>query len=136
MRRLRGDGGGDGEAPEIVVEEVSADEGGVPAFVAKLHATISRALDDLGSLEVSTYVTSDMSGVFVEDGRVLGAGLRAYTRVELEGDTIVCVPERDGEVDRALLEIHGELVKQAQAARCELIRVIVDAAARLPGRGR
>ena len=134
MRRLRGEG--EGEAPEIVVEEAEASEDGVPGFVAKLHATISRALDDLGSLEVSTYVAADMHAVFVEEGRVIGAGLRAYTRVALEGDTIACVPERDGEVDRGLLEIHGELVKQAQAARCELIRVIVDAAARLSGRGR
>lgn len=131
MRRARG-GEGEGEAPEIVVEE--ADDG-EPTFIAKLHATISRALDDLTSLEVSTYVTDDMSGVFIEDGRVIGAGLRAYTRVALEGDTIACVPEQGGEVDQGLFEIHGKLVKQAQEARCELIRAIVDAAARL-GRGR
>jgi len=135
VRRVRG-GDGDGDAPEIVVEEASAGADGEPAFIAKLHATISRALDDLTSLEVSTYVTDDMSGVFIEDGRVIGAGLRAYTRVALEGDTIACVPERDGEPDRGLFEIHSTLVKQAQEARCELLRAIVDAAARLSGRGR
>jgi hypothetical protein len=141
LRRPRAagdDASGDSGSPEIVVEEAGASgvADGIAGFVAKLSGTISRALDDMSSLEVSTYVTGDMTSIYVEEGQVIGAALRAYTRVSLDGDTIVCLPERDGEVDRALLEIHGASVKQAQEARCELMRTIVEAAARLTGPGR
>lgn len=128
---------GDSGAPEIVVEEsVGGPADGIAGFVSKLSVTISQALDDMSSLEVSTYVTGDMTSIYVEEGQVIGAALRAYTRVSLDGDTIVCLPERDGEIDRALLDLHAAAVKQAQEARCELMRTIIEAAARLTGPGR
>lgn len=137
-REKASDASGDSGSPEIVIEESgsSGPADGIQSFVANLSGTISRALDDMGSLEVSTYVTGDMTSIYVEEGQVIGAALRAYTRVALDGDTIVCLPERDGEIDRALLEIHAASVKQAQEARCELMRTIVEAAARLTGPGR
>jgi hypothetical protein len=102
-------------------------------FVGKLGRTISGALEDMTSLEVQTYSASDMKSIFVEEGHLLGAQLRAYTRISLDGDTIVCVPERDGEIDKAMLEIHQAAVKQAQDARAELMRTIVQAATSLFG---
>ena len=45
----------------------------------------------------------------------------------------MCVPERDGEIDKAMLEIHQAAVKQAQDARAELMRTIVQAATSLFG---
>ena len=72
----------------------------------------------------------------VHAGAKLEGPVSAFVTRVLDGDTIVCLPERDGEVDRALLEIHGASVKQAQEARCELMRTIVEAAARLTGPGR
>jgi hypothetical protein len=102
-------------------------------FVGKLGRTISGALEDMTSLEVQSYSASDMKSIFVEQGHLLGAQLRAYTRISLDGDTIMCVPERDGEIDKEMLEIHQATVKQAQEARAELMRTIVQAATSLFG---
>ncbi len=57
-----------------------------------------------------------------------GAQLRAMTRVSIDGDTLVCIPEKDGEVDSTVWEIHLEMVKQAQASRAELMKTLVSAA--------
>lgn len=79
----------------------------------------------MSSLEVQTYSASDMKSIFVEQGHLLGAQLRACA-ISLDGDTIVCVPERDGEIDKAMLDIHQATVKQAQDARAELMRTMVQ----------
>ena len=110
----------------------SAGNGGIGeslrGFVSKLGKRISDALTDMSNLDVKTYVTSDMSRMTVEDGEVVGADLRAYTRISLDGDTIACIPERDGEIDRAVLEIHMGMMQQAQQARTELMKTMVQAA--------
>jgi len=51
------------------------------------------------------------------------------TRISLDGDTLVCVPEKDGEIDTAVWEIHLEMVKAAQENRAALVKTIVEAAA-------
>ncbi|MEM9456887.1 MAG: hypothetical protein AAGF11_22100 [Myxococcota bacterium] len=114
-----------------------AGQGGVGeslrGFVSKLGQRISDALTDMSTLDVKTYVTTDMSRMTVEDGEVAGADLRAYTRVSLDGDTIACVPERDGEIDTAVLEIHMRMVQQAQQARADLMQTMIQAATGLVG---
>jgi hypothetical protein len=102
-------------------------------FVGKLGEKISEALSNMSTLEVTTYVAKDMSAVRVEGGKVIGAELRAYTRVSLDGDTVAVVPERDGEIDRAALELHTAMVQQAQKARAELLETIIHAATSLVG---
>ncbi|MCS6993989.1 MAG: C25 family cysteine peptidase [Anaerolineales bacterium] len=102
-------------------------------FLEKLSTYLSQALDDTSSLEVSTYVADDLADVKYEHGKYSGARLRAMTRIELDGDTLVCVPERDGEVDTALWNIHLEMVKSAQHNRAELLKTIVSAAGNLAG---
>jgi hypothetical protein len=98
-------------------------------FMDKLSEYLSKALDDATSLEVYTYVADDLTSVGYQAGRFSGAQLRAMTRVNIDGDTLVCVPEKDGEVDTAVWSIHAEMVKQAQASRSELMKTIVGAAA-------
>jgi len=56
------------------------------------------------------------------------AKLRAFTRIKIDGDTLVCVPERQGEIDEALWAIHLDMVQQAQAHRAEMIKTAVSAA--------
>jgi hypothetical protein len=102
-------------------------------FMDKLGDYLSKALDDASSLEISTYVASDMSSVQYEAGKFNGAELRAMTRINIDGDTLVCVPEKDGETDTAVWDIHVEMVRAAQANRAELMRTIVSAAASLAG---
>ncbi|MCI0520558.1 MAG: C25 family cysteine peptidase [Chloroflexi bacterium] len=97
-------------------------------FVGKLSAFLSKALDEASSLEIATYVSEDMSAVRYEGGRFEGARLRALTRIEIDGDTLVCVPETDGEVDTALWKVHADMVAQAQASRAELVRAVISAA--------
>lgn len=87
----------------------------------------------MAHLEIKTYVTSEMDRIQVRGDDVEGAQLRAYTRIALDGDMVVCLPERDGEIDRAILEIHQRMVQQAQTTRTELMKTIVQAAASLMG---
>ena len=97
-------------------------------FVGKLGQFLSKALDEATSLEVSTYVSDDMSQVRYEAGRFSGARLRALTRIEIDGDSLICVPEAEGEVDTALWKIHMDMVQQAQVSRAELLKTVVSAA--------
>ena len=92
---------------------------------------LGKALDEATSLEVSTYVSEDMAEVRYEGGKFSGARLRALTRMEIDGDTLICIPEEDGEVDTTLWKIHMDMVQQAQASRAELLKTIVSAASGL-----
>ncbi|MCA9709743.1 MAG: hypothetical protein KDK70_28145 [Myxococcales bacterium] len=119
-------------------EDLPAGEGGgmldaLRGFVSKLGDKISAAIGDMGTLEVSTYVATHMSAVRIEGGKVSGAELRAYTAVALDGDTVVVVPERDGELDRSAFDLHTAMVQQAQQARTKLLETIVHAASSLVG---
>lgn len=103
-------------------------------FVQKLGNYLGQALDDATSLDVRTYVSEDIGAVTYEKGQFGGsARLRAVTRVNVDGDTLVCVPETDGEVDAAVWAIHMDMVKQAQESRADLLKTIVSAASSLAG---
>jgi hypothetical protein len=100
----------------------------------KLGQTLEQAIDNATSLEVSTYVSDDMSGVSYDRAtrRFTGtAKLRALTRMHLDGDTAVCIPETEGEIDHALLTIHADMVQRAQIHRIELLKTVTAAAANL-----
>jgi hypothetical protein len=105
----------------------------VQQFMNNLGGFLSRALDDAASLEVSTYVSDDLSNVRYESGRFTGARLRALTRIKIDGDTLVCVPETDGEVDTELWRIHLDMLQLAQTSRADLLRTVVSAATGLAG---
>jgi hypothetical protein len=109
--------------------------GTLKEFVDKLGTYMSSALEDATSLEVSTYVSDDLGTVKYESGKFAGsARLRALTRVKIDGDTLVCVPQdEDGQVDVALWQIHLDMVKQAQEARSELMKTLVSAASNFAG---
>ncbi len=97
-------------------------------FMDKVGDFLSKAIDDATSLEVKTYVTEDMGAVQYENREFTGGvKLRALTRVNIDGDTLVCVPEVDGEVDTAVWGIHLEMTKQAQASRTEFVKTVVQA---------
>jgi hypothetical protein len=85
-------------------------------------------------LEVSTYASDNLTGVtynFASRKFEGTAKLRALTRINLDGDTLVCVPEKEGEIDEALWKIHLDTVGQAQAHRAELLKAMVSAATSL-----
>lgn len=123
---------GDSEKGEVVT--ATETNSSLKKFTEKLTEYLSKALDDATSLEVFTYVAEDLKDVTYENGKFGGgAQLRAMTRVSIDGDTQVCVPERDGEVDTAVWAIHVEMLKQAQASRADLMKTLVSAATGLVG---
>jgi hypothetical protein len=103
-------------------------------FADQLGQTLEQAIDDATSLEVSTYVSDDMTGVSYDRAarRFTGpAKLRALTRMHMDGDTSVCIPEKEGEIDHALWTMHADMVQRAQAHRIELLTMVTAAAANL-----
>lgn len=97
-------------------------------FSEKLGPMLEKAIDDVASLEVATYAGENMNdvGYDIGKGAFTGAALRAVTRINLDGDTHACVPEKNGKVDDDLWAIHCEMVKQAQAQRSELLKTLIS----------
>lgn len=102
-------------------------------FLGSLSTFLSRALDDAASLEVATYTSENLTGKSYADGGFKDARLRALTRIKIDGDTVVCVPEKDGEVDIELWKIHLDMLQVAQASRAELLKAVISAASGLAG---
>jgi hypothetical protein len=102
-------------------------------FMNKVGTYLSEALDDASSLEISTYVAEDLTGAKFDNKTksMTNAELRAFTRINIDGDTVVCLPKKDGEVDREVWDIHMEMVKQAQESRTEFMKTVVSAATSL-----
>jgi len=98
-------------------------------FAQKLGHILQKAVDDATTLEVSTYVSDDMAQV--TSNLEATADMRAFTRIKIDGDTIVCVPEKKGQVDEALWDIHLDMVQQAQVNRTEMIKTALSAATSL-----
>lgn len=103
-------------------------------FSNKLGENLKKSVDDASSLEVSTYVSDDINGVTYDSttGRFTGtAKLRALTRINIDGDSLVCVPEKEGEIDKALWAIHTDMVQRAQAHRTEMLKTATSTATAL-----
>src|SRR5262249_29266161 len=62
-------------------------------FADKLGVVMENAIEEISSLEVSTYVSDSMNEVKYENNQFSGAQLRALTRISFAGNTAVCVPE-------------------------------------------
>jgi len=98
----------------------------IKEFAQKLGQILEKAVDDATTLEVTTYVSDDMSKITHDFART--AKLRAFTCIKMDGDTEVCVPERGGKIDKTLWAIHLDMVQQAQVNRTEMIKTAVSAA--------
>jgi hypothetical protein len=94
-------------------------------FADNLGKTLTRVVEDVSTLEVTTYVSQDMAGA-VDD--LSKRELRAFTRIKMDGDTEVIVPQTSGKIDRELWEIHLSMVQQAQANRAEMMKAAAAAA--------
>jgi hypothetical protein len=100
-------------------------------FADKLGESLKKIIDNASSLEVSTYVSDDMTGVTYDlnTGQFTGtAKLRALTRINFDGDTLICVPEKEGEIDKNLWTIHADMVQRAQTQRAEMVKAVASAA--------
>ena len=97
-------------------------------FADRLSSTLEKAIDEITGLEVSTYVSDRMSEVKYENHQFTGAQLRVLTRISLDGDTMVCVPEEEGKIAQALWTIHADMVQRALANRAEMLKTAISAA--------
>lgn len=103
-------------------------------FTTTLGTALQRAVADVTSLEVRTYVSDQMEGLEYKDGKFTGdARLVAFTRISLDQDTRNVVPRRDGVLDESLWAIHTETVRLAQAQRAEMLKAAVEAVTGLLG---
>ncbi len=113
---------------------------------AKLSEMLSRVVDDLTSLEVMTYTADDLENAEYDPGtKSFGASarLKAYTRIELDGDMINLIPERlqtveddeaaiaSAEIDEKLWHIHQTMVAQAQTGRVAFVKALAEVAGTL-----
>jgi hypothetical protein len=102
----------------------------VANLVRTVAETIQSALSDAISLRVVTYTSDSLENVTLdpERGNFTGsARMRAVTRLSADGDTLLCLPEQDGEVDERIWAIHSEAVAHAQAYRADLIKSVLSA---------
>lgn len=98
-------------------------------FATKVMHALGEAIDASKILEVRTYTSDDLEAVAAAPSGEPNPArkLRMFTRIGLGGDVEVTIPEREGVVDTGLSELHIEMVKQAQAARAELLAAVFEA---------
>jgi hypothetical protein len=94
-------------------------------------SALERAGEATAALEVTTYVADDLGSVRYDVATKRFEGpvtLRAFTRVEIDGDTQVLVAKQLLEGDQALWDLHRGMVEQARAARQDLLTTVTSAA--------
>ncbi len=104
------------------------------SFIRQLTDSLSQTADNLSSLEVRTFGTGDMSQVRYDFASREFSGpvkLRALTRINLDGDMQMVVPEKGDELDETLWAAHVSMVKEAQATRAQFIGSMAEMATRL-----
>jgi hypothetical protein len=115
-----------------------ASRGG-DALITKLGALLSKALEDVTSIEVRTFTSAAADSALASSGDPITANtrLRAFTRIAIDGDTQICVPLRaSGEPDEALWKLHSEAVAGARDDRAKIIASAIAIVKELGGSGR
>jgi hypothetical protein len=100
-------------------------------IVEKIGSALEKAVANVATLEVTTYVSDNIAEVRYREGRLSGGRLRAFTRIGPDGDIQVCVPEKDGIVDDALWKIHNETLERAITNRAEMVKLAASAVSSL-----
>ena len=106
-------------------------------FANQLGDALKNLVSDLNTLEVATYVSSDVSSVTFVDGpeKLHGEAIqqRALTRITLDGDSLVVLPTTAGALDERIWNVHLAMVERAQTNRTELLKAAASAVAGLVG---
>ena len=95
----------------------------VIAATERLAEALERAADGLAHLDVATYSSPEPARGPV-DTVATGARLLMRTRCGLAGDVATVLAEPDGAVDAEVRALHLDLLKQARAARAELLAAL------------
>jgi hypothetical protein len=117
-----------------VIDSVRGAAASLQEAAQKIGAWLADSFQTVTSVYVSTYVSDNITAVKLVDGVLSGAELRAVSIANLDGNTVVCVPEQDGKVDDALWKIHSDTFDKALANRVEMLKTAAAAIASLvPG---
>ena len=103
-------------------------------FIQQLTESLGHAADDLSSLEVRTFATSDLNKVTYDHTTKTFTGelqMRALTRIAFDGDMQVVVPEKNGALDEAIWQAHVAMVHEAQVNRAQFLGAMAEMATRL-----
>ncbi|NJN68261.1 MAG: CHAT domain-containing protein [Chloroflexaceae bacterium] len=111
------------EAPPGQLEQTRVSLGqAVQEFAHRLGETLKQVMSDVSTLEVSTYVSDNVSTQREE------ALLRAFTRIMFNGDIETYVPSDGDDMDETLWQMHLDMVERAQEHRTELLKTLAEAA--------
>jgi hypothetical protein len=117
-----------------VIDSVRGAAASLQDAAQKIGAWLAESFQTVTSVRVSTYVSDNIADVQFKDGAFTGAKLRAMTVASLDGNTMVCVPEENGQVEDALWKIHSDMVDKALDNRVEMLKTAASAIASLvPG---
>jgi len=109
------------------IESVRTAATSLQEATQKIGTWLAQSFDNVTSVRVSTYTSDNLDAVQYSNGAFTGAKLRAMTVASLDGNTVVCVPEINGQVDEALWKIHADALEKALANRIELIKTAAAA---------
>lgn len=97
-------------------------------FTEKLSHTLQKGMQDLTSLDVTTYISDDLSDVTYDSARGDFSGnlkTWARTRISLDGDVRNCIYKpKDQDFDQALWAIHADMIQRGKAQRDEMLKTL------------
>lgn len=104
-------------------------------FTDKVGTALEAGVKDVSELKVETYVNDQLAGLSFEQLKTTNpfdtARLKIQSAIGIDGDTRVVVPAELTTQDRAIVELHSEMVGRAQANRAEMLKMAFSAFAGL-----
>ncbi len=107
----------------------------IQRFTRDLADKAETFVADISTLEIRTFTmpSTQIGGLTsrvldLEDPQLAeDLKLRAYTRIDLDCDTTICLPLDDNDqIDRAVWDIHQSMVNQALRSRETMLRAMGD----------
>lgn len=108
----------------------------IEKFAKDLAAKAESFVSDISTLEIRTFSTPSAQISLLADGELdlTDPGLadklklRAYTKIDFDCDTTVCLPvDANDQIDRSVWDMHQSMVSQALQTRETMLRTMGDA---------
>ncbi|HEX9114550.1 MAG TPA: hypothetical protein VGA61_00655 [Anaerolineae bacterium] len=106
-------------------------------FTARLGDALNQFVTNVSSLEVDTYTSTNPNTVHLDPDPTRSTGenlaLLARTLVAFDGDTQFSLPAQRSAIDPALVQIHLQMVHEAQYNRAQFLQMMGDLGSQLLG---
>jgi len=108
----------------------------IEKFTKDLATKAESFVSDISTLEVRTFTTPSAQITLLADGELdlTDPGLaeklrlRAYTKIDFDCDTTVCLPvDANDQIDRSVWDMHQSMVSQALKTRETMLKTMGDA---------